>query len=168
MVVLLFVVGGCQDATELDNSAGEEASVAPDKMSSTDMPTAPPNANEWLVASNILRRAGELVEERGFQQGALEEVPQECVATALEHAFEEGSYSIVDFNYAREAISQVLGVSREPDHEAGDPLAVPYWGRLLMEWNDAPGRTEAEVIEAFQEAARKALALREEAIELGG
>jgi hypothetical protein len=36
---------------------------------------------------------------------------------------------------------------------AGDELAVPYWGRLFMEWNDAPGRTKEQVLNALTEAA---------------
>ena len=59
---------------------------------------------------------------------------------------------MVDFNYAREALSRILGVKREPEPLPADPLAVPYWGRHLMEWNDAPGRTEEEVIGALRSA----------------
>jgi hypothetical protein len=33
-----------------------------------------------------------------------------------------------------------------------DPLNVPYWGRNFMYWNDAPGRTEKEVLAAFDKA----------------
>ena len=157
-LVLVFVVLGC----------GDDGDSVPPEPSATMNAQEPPilNAREWAAASEMLARAGELVEERGFQQGAVTVVDQECVATALEHSFEEKDYSIVDFNYAREALSRVLGVEREPPPQ-GDLLAVPYWGSLLMEWNDAPGRTEEEVVDAFRDAADLADSLRLEAIELG-
>ena len=116
------------------------------------------NAKEWLAAGKILDRAARLIEEKGWQQGATEAVPQECIATALEHSFREKGYSIVDFNYAREALSRVLQIPRDPKAVPGDPLDVPYWGRHLMEWNDAPGRTKAEVLESLQSASGMALA----------
>ena len=117
------------------------------------------NAKEWASASKILNRASRLIEEKGWQQGSVEPVPQECLATALEHSFREKEYSIVDFNYAREALSRVLQIARDPLKLPGDPLDVPYWGRHLMEWNDAPGRTKTEVLESLQSAARMALEL---------
>jgi len=117
------------------------------------------NAKEWASASKILQRAARLIEEKGWQQGSVEPVQQECLATALEHSFREKEYSIVDFNYAREALSQVLQIPREPKKLPGDPLDVPYWGRHLMEWNDAPGRTKSEVLESLQSAAMMALEL---------
>jgi len=117
------------------------------------------NAKEWASASNILNRAALLIEEKGWQQGSVEPVPQECLATALEHSFREKEYSIVDFNYAREALSRVLQIPRDPLKLPGDPLDVPYWGRHLMEWNDAPGRTKNEVLESLHSAAGMALEL---------
>jgi hypothetical protein len=117
------------------------------------------NAKEWSAAGKILDRAARLIEEKGWQQGAVEAVPQECIATALEHSFKEEEYSIVDFNYAREALSRVLQIPRDPIAVPGDPLDVPYWGRHLMEWNDTPGRTKTEVLESLQSAAGIALAL---------
>lgn len=122
--------------TELNNHSGEAI-----------------NAKEWASAGKILNRAAGLIEEKGWQQGSVEPVPQECLATALEHSFREKEYSIVDFNYAREALSRVLQIPREPIKQPGDPLDVPYWGRHLMEWNDAPGRTKTEVLESLQSAA---------------
>jgi len=117
------------------------------------------NAKEWASASKILNRAARLIEEKGWQQGSVEPVPQECLATALEHSFREKEYSIVDFNYAREALSRVLQIPRDPLKLPGDPLHVPYWGRHLMEWNDAPGRTKTEVLESLHSASGMALEL---------
>jgi hypothetical protein len=107
---------------------------------------------EWDAAGKILKRAAELINEKGWQQGAAEAVPEKCLATALEHAFREKEYSIVDFNYAREALSRMLHVPREPQPAPSDPLAVPYWGLHFMEWNDAPGRTKEEVVNALNAA----------------
>lgn len=117
------------------------------------------NVKEWSSASKILDCAARLIEQRGWQQGAVEPVPQLCLATALEHSFREKEYSIVDFNYAREALSRVLQILRDPIKLEGDPLDVPYWGRHLMEWNDIPGRTKTEVLESLQSAAGMALQL---------
>lgn len=114
------------------------------------------NTKEWAAAVKILNRAAQLIEQKGWQQGADEPVSRECLTTALEHSFRENDYSVVDFNYAREALSRVLKIPREPVREEGDPLDVPYWGRHLMEWNDEPGRTQAEVILSLQLASEMA------------
>lgn len=111
------------------------------------------NVNEWQMAARILERAGELIKENGWQQGAIEHISQYCALTAMESAWSELRASLVDFNYARDAISTVIGVSREPIELANDTLDIPYWGRHLMEWNDAPGRTENEVISTLTNAA---------------
>jgi hypothetical protein len=110
------------------------------------------NANEWKAAGKILLAARLLIEKRGWQQGANHPVPEECMATALEHAFQENRSSIVEFNYAREALARTLNIEREPQKTDNDPLDVPYWGRLLMDWNDAPGRKKEEVLEVLKRA----------------
>ena len=120
-----------------------------------------PNVNEWKAAAKILSVAKSLIEEEGWQQGAIESVSQECTATALEHAFRHNDFSIVEFNYAREALARVLNIEQEPQKLENDPLDVPYWGRPLMDWNDAPGRTKEEVLEAFQNAAELSIRLSE-------
>jgi hypothetical protein len=127
-------------------------------------PSAPVNANEWLAASAMLTRANELIRERGWQQGSPVPVARECMATALEHAFQEKDYSIVDFNYAREALARVLNVPRDPQPLPNDVLDIPYWGRELMDWNDAHGRTEADVLNALNAAAQFAVNRRAEAL----
>jgi hypothetical protein len=121
------------------------------------VPDAPVNANEWLAASAILTRAGQLIRERGWQRGSPVPVAKECMATALEHAFREKDYTIVDFNYARDALARALNVPRDPQPLPNDVLDVPYWGRELMDWNDAHGRTEADVLNALSAAAQFAL-----------
>lgn len=118
-----------------------------------------PNVNEWMAASKILRSAKTLIEKRGWQQGTVEPTSKECVATALEHAFHQNKFSIVEFNYAREALARVLKMEREPKQSDGDPLDVPYWGKSLMEWNDAPQTTMKQVLETFESAAQLSLQL---------
>ena len=110
-----------------------------------------PKLKEWQAASHILTRASALIQVRGWQQGSDVSIDQECLATAMEHAFQENKYSIVDFNYAREAISQIIKTPREPI--SGNDDEIPYWGKHLMEWNDAPGRTQEPVVKALQSAA---------------
>ncbi len=110
------------------------------------------NVNEWKAAGKILLAAKLLIEKRGWQQGAIQPTSHECAATALEHAFRQNKFSIVEFNYAREALARVLNIEREPQKFDNDPLDVPYWGRSLMDWNDASGRTKEEVVEAFKKA----------------
>ena len=111
------------------------------------------NQKEWQSASRILLRAIDLVKQNGWQQGSISTVPQECLATSIERAYKEGDYTIVDFNYTREALSRILNVSREPEVIPSDPLDVPYWGRNFMEWNDAPERKKEDVIDALKTAA---------------
>ena len=121
--------------------------------------TSLPNAIEWEAAARMLLAAKCLIEERGWQQSALTTTSEECVATALEHAFQQGDYSIVDFNYAREALARTLKIEREPKKLNNDPLDVPYWGRMLMEWNDTAGRTQQEVLAMFGNAAELSMNL---------
>ena len=118
-----------------------------------------PNVNEWKAASRILRAAKSLIVERGWQQGAVEPTSRECAATALEHAFRQNHFSIVEFNYAREALARILKIEREPKQSDNDPLHVPYWGKSLMEWNDAPQTTKKQVLETFEDAAELSIQL---------
>jgi len=124
----------------------------------------PINVMEWSHASKILADARGLIEKDGWQQGATKPVESWCVSTALEGAWLRTPYSIVDFNYARDALSRVIGVSSEPAKENGtDAPDVPYWAANFVEWNDAPSRTEDEVLHAFGEAAHLADGLSNEA-----
>ena len=110
------------------------------------------NLQEWQAAGDILKRAIELINKNGWQQGEIVPGPQVCLVTAIERAWREKKYSLVDFNYTREALSKILKVPREPETLPSDPLAVPYWGRHFMEWNDFPGRTKEQVIDALKAA----------------
>jgi len=119
------------------------------------------NLKEWQAASDILNRAIQLVEKNGWQQGEVVPTSHVCLTTAIERAWQEKKYSLVDFNYTREALSKILNVPREPEQLPTDPLAVPYWGRYFMEWNDAPERTKEQVIEALRSASTLANVLAE-------
>ena len=145
--------------------------------------SSPPlNALEWGRASKLLAKALELMKERGFQQSAVKPTSRVCVSTALERAFleqkikrgvltgrpDEVEYTIVDFNYAREALSRLLKVQREP---TPDPklrgLAVPYWGRYFMNWNNVRGRTEQDSLDLLTRASKLAANLRKKALRGG-
>ena len=110
------------------------------------------NLKEWQAASDILNRAIELVNNNGWQQGEVLPGSKVCLTTAIERAWQEKKYSLVDFNYAREALSTILKVPRDPRPLPSDPLDVPYWGRHFMEWNDVPGRTKEQVIDTLKAA----------------
>lgn len=110
------------------------------------------NLKEWQAAIDILNRAIELVNKNGWQQGEVLPGSKVCLTTAIERAWQETKYSLVDFNYTREALSKILNVPRDPQSVPSDPLAVPYWGRHFMEWNDVPGRTREEVIDTLKAA----------------
>lgn len=111
--------------------------------------------SEWTHAAEILDRAKQLIVEKGWQQGAIEPGQDKCLTTAIEEALFDSQFSIVDFNYAREALSRHLGIPREPT-EVQQGLSVPYWGQSLMKWNDAPERKEEDVLNAIQGAANLA------------
>jgi hypothetical protein len=136
------------------------------KKMSKDTPATPGkefvNLKEWQAASHILTTAIEVVKKNGWQQGEIVPASRVCLATSIERAWQEKKYSLVDFNYAREALSRVLKLPRDPASLPADPLAVPYWGRHFMEWNDAPGRTKEELIDALISASGLANQLAEQ------
>jgi hypothetical protein len=80
------------------------------------------------------------------------------LSTAVERAFFDlGTQSIVDFNYAIAALNEQLNIGPAQVAQMSDPgLDVPYWGSALMDWNDAPGRTQEEVVQVLQDAAEAA------------
>lgn len=119
------------------------------------------NEHEWGSAREILLRARALVERQGWQQGSTGPVQPVCVATALESAWLQGTWSLVDFDYARAALTRAIGVAREESMDTVQGVPdVPYWGRRLVSWNDDPNRTQQDVLKAFSAAASLAEELR--------
>lgn len=111
------------------------------------------NVAEWTSAVEILKGAKAAIIEHGWQQGSTESVTPECVTTAMERSWLRLKKTMVDFDYAKLAMSHA--VSAPPAARVttkDDPLSVPYWGRYLMYWNDTPGRTEKQVLAAFDVA----------------
>lgn len=164
-VAAALVLTGCATA---DTSGSEPVRATPltGQERVADANAEALNVWEWGQAARILENAALLIEERGWQQGATGPVRAECITTAIENAFYDGAnFTIVDFNYAREALSEVIGVEREPEGLAEVPVAVPYWGELLLAWNDEPNRTEEEVLEALRDAASLATQYQETAVE---
>ena len=123
------------------------------------------NEAEWASASQLLADTAKMIEENGWQQGALEAVSQDCMATALEKAFRANpKYTLVDLNYAKAIFNDVIGakdigVFIIEDANAKDEPAVPYWGLEYMNWNDDPNQTEEKVIGTIMEASGKAAEL---------
>lgn len=127
----------------------------------------PLNVEEWQSAVQILQAAKTAIEEKGWQQGATEPTEARCLATAMEDAWLGERKSLVDFEYAKLALDQALDA---PDASSltstNDPLAVPYWGRYYMYWNDAKGRTEEQVLAALDKAIAYAEGRKQESSEL--
>jgi hypothetical protein len=167
VLTVVLALGGCGEDLMEESENGKETTGSRGTTKDTVVDDESPlNVSEWEAASALLTDAAAMVGERGFQQEATEDVYAVCVATALERSFFQGDYSIVDFNYARDALSQVLGVPRDPEADPNLPVDVPYWGRHLMEWNDEAGRTEGEVLSLFRDAAELARDQRDRADEL--
>jgi hypothetical protein len=116
---------------------------------------APLNVAEWSSARDILVGARAQINV-GWGQGETinpDGMPRiSCLATALEASLLEKRKSIVDFNYAMLALNKAIDAPAALPTSESDPLPVPYWGRYLMYWNDAPGRTKEEVIAALDTA----------------
>lgn len=103
----------------------------------------------------ILNKAADLIEERGFAQGTKKENgrpggvegPALCAALALHEAGDAlGDYSRADVFDARKVLCAHVGISAE------DRLFGVYG------WNDEPGRTGEEVVAALRGAALEASA----------
>jgi hypothetical protein len=118
----------------------------------------PLNQAEWQSATELLVRAKELIEIGPWGKPLTDTSlagPDEitCIAFAMNDAQNELGTSIVNFEYARLAMSQAIDA---PDmsslSSANDPLSVPYWGRYFMYWNDAESRTKEEVLDAMDRA----------------
>jgi hypothetical protein len=140
-----------------DNQSSQSADATTQSSPTSAAVNEALNVVEWRAANAMLIQTAEIIRSGEWQQGDTEVLPNRwCIDTALQKAFDEGDYTIVDFNYAREALSQTLQVPREPIALDNDPLSVPYWGRDFMNWNDAPGRTEQEVLKALDDAANLA------------
>lgn len=98
--------------------------------------------------ADILNRAADLLEKPGaWHQGS-------WFDTSSTRAIADGDYSCM---CAEGAL--VLAIERGPyaieDHPAFDVL-TEFVGGSIVNWNDEPGRTQAEVVATFREAAKSA------------
>lgn len=106
---------------------------------------------EWRNAAELLKAAGDLVQQKGWSQRPEASSSKVCAATALEAAFKGSDFSVADFQHAVRALEMTLGASSTapPAAAADEP---PYWGAALVEWNDSHGRTEQDVVGALRRA----------------
>lgn len=131
--------------------------------SAQDMPL---NVSEWSSAIEIIERAKSVILEEGWYQIQAAPGKGQCLATGLEKGWQELDKSLVDFDYARLAVNRAIDAPALNNLTSkADPLSTPYWGRYYMYWNDAPGRTETEVVEALDTAIAFAKAERAAALE---
>jgi hypothetical protein len=92
-----------------------------------------------LLPSEALAKAADLIEPEGaWRQGPSLRDGAQCAVNALAAATRQGQSwgAMIDFAY------QAIGL------DAGS--------MALSEWNDAPGRTQAEVVAALRQAAELA------------
>jgi hypothetical protein len=96
------------------------------------------------TTADVLRHAALLIEERGWMQG-VSTGPSRCAVFAIDTA--AGANNDVVHWRAHRVLASYLGLNI-PD-VVGDR-------RPIVEWNDTPGRTAAEVIAALRAAAEMA------------
>jgi hypothetical protein len=118
---------------------GSKAAVASPSSTSTDTVTRAVPRHEFPAKPDpVLLRAAEIVRERGFCQGPWRTDGPVCAAGAVGQAGGDLGLSRAMMEARLLEFARVLGGSA-----AGD----------VHEWNDAPGRTAAEVAEALERAA---------------
>ncbi|MDX2385124.1 hypothetical protein GOD60_14125 [Sinorhizobium medicae] len=111
------------------------------------------NVAEWQAAQEILEDAKVKVESGWYQNEPPAGGPRTyCMSTAMQQALIDQNKTMVDFDYAKLALNNAIEAPPTLPTSADDPLSVPYWGRFFVYWNDAPGRTKEEVVQAFEEA----------------
>lgn len=111
----------------------------------------PLNVEEWRSATEVLASAREKVSKGWYQVEPV--LGAECIATALEKSWSELNKSLVDWDYVKMAMNAAIeSPSLESLSLDDDPLSTPYWGRYFIYWNDAEGRTQDEVLAAFDRA----------------
>jgi hypothetical protein len=104
----------------------------------TDCRTLLPRRDRLAQPDAVLLRAAEIVAERGLCQGPWRPGGSLCAAGAVGEAAEEQGLSRGDMQRYRLRSAGLLGGSEFRD---------------VHSWNDAPGRTAPEVIEALERAA---------------
>lgn len=92
------------------------------------------------AVADVLNGAADLIERDGWVQGAYKQGSRRCARQAL------GDAANLSFPSAQWAAY----------HAAGDTLAEGLEEQSVWAWNDAPGRTQAEVVAALQIAAERA------------
>ncbi|MCG6111545.1 MAG: hypothetical protein MEQ74_05070 [Paracoccus sp.] len=130
----------------------------------------PINSAEWEAAAGILTTARDLVRDEPWGKPLTDTTLSSggsntmCLSVALEEAWKSQGASLVDFEYARSAVDQVIDVASLEVQSEADPLNVPYWGRSYMYWNDASERTQEDVVQALDQAIEYANGQREAAL----
>lgn len=89
-----------------------------------------------MNANNLLLKARDIIEDKGWvQERWQDEEGRVCVTEAIWQAHRTG-YSAAAFMNAKDKLRETIG----------------QFG--LMEWNDSPGMTEEEVLNALEVAAK--------------
>lgn len=100
-----------------------------------------------MNASEVIDNAADRIEEHGWWDGNPYDIsggPRYCVATSMPYTNDGETHLAVV-----EAIFKVTGISVESRDDLGPMSAI-------IDWNDAPGRTQREVLDMMRAAAKLA------------
>lgn len=112
----------------------------------------PLNSQEWSNAAKILLGTKTILEENEWYRAEKPSGKAYCLSEALEKSWKDSNYSLVDLDYAKQALNKSIDAPKSLPTSIDDPLSVPYWGRYYMYWNDADHRTKKQVIDALERA----------------
>ncbi|AXQ68892.1 hypothetical protein HOU00_gp233 [Caulobacter phage CcrPW] len=105
-----------------------------------------------MNVANVLNKAADLIEERGWFQGNLRDDNDKrlCANMALAEAAEIRLQGDVSTRYTLYTQAQLVLLK----HLSITILWDRVKGSLIIEWNDAPGRTLSEVATTMRDAAK--------------